>query len=210
MVRWPVICFGAQFEMARSLLVRSTALTLALAAAVLGGCAADEDPSSLKNRSKESETPTSSGDRVERPEGAFEYTPDLALLPFDVRLEKVARVAGVSTDDPILADLRARRFDLGDHDYASGLKPDLTWSASRITTWVKALKPVCASPAMRERYPALPEHLDALVLAAWGREVTKEDRAAVEEAIAASALDSESQYQVVCLAVLSALEFVAR
>lgn len=196
-------------EMARSLLTCSTALAFVLAGAALVGCGSDEDPSSLRNRSGETSTsPTSPG--VDPPEAAFSYDAELALLPFDVRLEKVARVAGVTPDDPILADLRKRRFDLGDHDYSAGLKPDLTWSASRITTWVKALKPVCASPAMRERYPALPEHLDALVLAAWGREVTEEDRVAIDEAVAASALDSESQYQVVCLAVLSALEFVAR
>ncbi|HVH45594.1 MAG TPA: hypothetical protein VM925_24740 [Labilithrix sp.] len=151
--------------------------------------------------------PTADG---EGPEGAFDYAPDLSLLPFDVRLAKVASVAGIETDDSALATMRARRFDLGDHDHAKGVKADLTWSASRIGTWVKALRPVCASTAMRRSYPALPQNLGELVLAAYGRAATDEDRAAVKEAVAASALDSESEYQVICLAILSSLEFVAR
>ena len=63
---------------------------------------------------------------------------------------------------------------------------------------------------MRARFPVLPDRLDDLVLAAYGREALAEDHAAVSEAVAAAALDSESQYQIVCLAILSSLEFVAR
>ena len=184
-----------------------TALTLLLASGALFACGSDEDPRSLTRADAPAPSEES---KIEPPEGAFTYNADLALLPFDVRLAKLAKVAGVSPDDPALAALRERRFELGDHDHSKGVKPDLTWSSARIGTWVKSLKPVCSSTAMRTRYPALPEHLGDLVLAAYGRHVTDEDRAAVQETVAATALDSESQYQLVCLAILSSLEFVAR
>lgn len=183
------------------------ALAVLLASGALIGCGSDEDPRSLTR----ADSPTSPDEsKVEPPQAAFTYAADLALLPFDVRLAKVAEVAGVSPDDPALAALRERRFELGDHDHSKGVKPDLTWSSARIGTWVKALKPVCKSTAMRTRYPALPQHLGDLVLAAYGRHVTEEDRTAVQETVVATALDSESQYQLVCLAILSSLEFVAR
>lgn len=179
-------------------------------AALLVACAEDNPGSLTRNNPSQAGDAGPEGAEAIGPEGAFPYANDLALLPFDVRLAKVAKVVGVETTDPLLEPLRARRYDLGDHDYSKGVKPDTTWSSARLGTWVKALKPVCASPAMRTRYPALPEKLGELMLAAYGRNATDEDRKAVEEAVAATALDSESQYQVVCLAVLTSLEFVAR
>lgn len=174
-------------------------------------CATNEDPRELtasKKRDGGPEGTTPNGAAAALPEGAFDYAAGVALLPFDVRLAKVARVAGLPIDDPALAQLRARRFELGDHDFSIGVRPDSSWSVSRIGAWVKALKPVCASPVMRHRYPSLPQNLDAFVLAAYGREATNDDRAAMTEAV--SALDAESKHELVCLAVLSSLEFVSR
>jgi hypothetical protein len=191
---------------------RLGSVALALAVAVFG-CAAEGDPHALTGGGKGdggNVSASSPEDAAALPQGAFTYEAEIALLPFDVRLAKVARVAGVETSAPILEAMRARRLDLGDHDYAAGVKPDATWSAARIGTWVKSLRPVCSSPAMRSRYPALPERLDDLLLAAYGRAATPEDHAAIEETVAATALDSESQYQIVCLTILSSLEFVAR
>ena len=143
------------------------------------------------------------------PGSAFTYGTTPTLLPFDVRLTKLARVLDVDPSSPVLEAIRARRLELGDHDYAAGVKPDLTWTPTRIGTWVKALKPVCTSQEMKARYPALPERLDHLVLIAYGRDVTEEDKADVAEALG-TALDSASAYQTVCYAILSSLEFVAR
>lgn len=193
--------------MSRPVFLPALALGFALIA-----CGSDDDPRALSRDTTGDASPATPAP-ADPPEGAFGYAPDLALLPFDVRLAKVAKVAGVGIDDPILATLIARRFDLGDHDYAKGIKPDLTWSAARIGAWVKALKPVCASPAMKARYATLAtgaNELDTFFLAAYGRNATPEDRAAIDETVAKTALDSESQYQVSCLAILTSLEFVAR
>jgi hypothetical protein len=190
----------------------ATALVAIVSAAAAAGCSSEGDRDSLTGgRTAPENGPSGSADDPEAPapEGAFAYSGEATLLPFDVRLAKVARVAGVDRADPVLDPIRARRLDLGDHDYAAGVKPDNTWNAARIGTWVKTLKPVCASAQMKARYAALPEQLDALILVAYGREATDEDRSAIEEALG-TALDSASAYQVTCLAVLTSLEFVAR
>jgi hypothetical protein len=193
--------------MARPRLLRlRTALAVALALTAFAGCE-DGDRSSLGR--DEPQAPAASR-TAEPPTGAFTYETDIALLPFDVRLEKVARVAGLQVTDPLLDPLRARRLELGDHDFASGVKPDTSWTSSRLATWVKALRPVCASSRMRERYPALPEKLDDMVLAAYGRHATAQDRASVDQVLGGSPGDDQARYEVVCLAVLSSLEFVAR
>jgi hypothetical protein len=133
----------------------------------------------------------------------------IQLLPFEVRLARVATVAGVDLMDPILADLRNNHIDLGDYDYANGVKPDGTWNATRIGLWVKSLRAVCDSAAMKRKYPALPANLGDLVFAAYGRSADDDDRLAASEAANAS-FDDATRYRLVCLAMLSAVEFVAR
>src|SRR5688500_16304239 len=71
------------------------------------------------------------------------------LLPYHVRLTRVAQVLGVTTDDPALGDMRERHLELGDHDFATGVRPNLTWTSSRMSVWVSTLMPVCQSEAMR-------------------------------------------------------------
>lgn len=142
---------------------------------------------------------------------AFELPRDkLLLLPFDVRMNKLAAVAGVSLDDPIFSELYRQRYELGDHDYASGTAPDLGWTASRMTTWLRALRPVCASDAMRARYPSIRDGLDALVLAAYGRRATDADRAQYDATVAGAGLDPETERNTMCLAILSSAELVAQ
>jgi hypothetical protein len=103
-----------------------------------------------------------------------------------------------------------KRYELGDHDYASGTAPDLTWTASRMTAWVRALRPVCASEAMRARYPSLRDGMDDFVLAAYGRRTTDADLAQYDAAVAGAALDAETERNSMCLAMLSAAELVAQ
>lgn len=129
------------------------------------------------------------------------------LLPFETRLARVAAVAGIETDDPLLDPMRAQAIALGDYDHSRGILPDSSWNASRISAWVRALRPVCGSDAMRARYPELPgADLDALVEVAWGRAATDTDRTEIAAAVAG--LDTSAQHESVCLAVLSAGEAV--
>jgi hypothetical protein len=132
------------------------------------------------------------------------------LLPFRVRLARIAQVAGVTTDDPMLAEIQGRAAELGDHDFATGVRPNLAWTAARMSTWINALKPVCTSEAFRARYPDLGEDPSALIAAAWGRPATEADLADVEAALDGAAIDSEERTQAVCFAVLSSVELVAK
>jgi hypothetical protein len=142
---------------------------------------------------------------------AFEVAKNqVELLPFRVRLARVAQVAGVATDDAMLEEMRARAAELGDHDFSTGIRPNLAWSAARMGTWVKALKPVCTAEAFRTRYPDFASDPSALIAAAYGRPATEADLADIEAALDGIAIDSEERTQAVCFAVLSSVEFVAK
>lgn len=135
----------------------------------------------------------------------------IQLLPFSVRLSKLAAIAQVAVTDPLLAPVVSARLSLGDHDYAHGIPADRSWTASKLTAWVAAVRPICASTQFRARFPALPEDLGALVEAAYGRAADADDRALVDEALAELAEpDPEARYTAVCLAVLSSTELVAQ
>ena len=132
------------------------------------------------------------------------------LLPFSVRLQRVAAVAGVPTSDPLLATLRANRTELGDHDYANSVKTDLGWTALKMSVWVRSVQPVCQSDAMRRRYADLPANLPQLVEAAFGRAATAQDTTDVQASLNGLTLSPTARYQTLCLAVLSSMEFVAQ
>lgn len=134
---------------------------------------------------------------------------NILVLPFSVRLQKVAAVVGVPVADPLMNSLRENRASLGDYDFANNLQPDKTWTALKVADWVRAIKPICASPQMRARYSALPEKLPALIEAAYGRAATADDTMAVNVSTAGLPT-SAARYDTICLAMLSSLEFVAQ
>jgi len=131
-----------------------------------------------------------------------------ALLPIDMRLRRLAGALGLPVEDSLFDGVRSARIALGGYDHAQGVLPDGLWIASRMASWVRVLRPICSSAAMRERYPALPEALPALIRAAWGRPAQAQDLADFEQELAASALAEPDQYEATCLAVFSAAEFV--
>ena len=133
----------------------------------------------------------------------------VSLLPFAVRLGKLATVTGLPPGDPLLGSFAANRLQLGDADYANGVRPDRSWTAAKMALWVKLLKPLCASSAMQSRY-ALPADLSKLVQTAYGRRATPEDATSIDEALAGVALTGAEKQDVVCLSVLSSAEFVSR
>ena len=132
------------------------------------------------------------------------------LLPYAVRLSKLAVVLGAGTDAAPLELVRRKHLELGDADHANGIAADRTWTAAKLAAWTESIEPVCASAELAARFPALPSSLPALVEVAYGRRFEPEDRALVDEALAAVALDPQAQHEVTCLAILSSVEFVAR
>lgn len=132
------------------------------------------------------------------------------LVPFNMRLHRIASALGVETSNPMFATMQKNRLKLGDYDYANGALPDGSWNANRIAAWIDALKPVCNSPEMKAKYPALPDHLPQLVRAAWGHLPSEQDAADFKDALAASSVDATIAYETTCMAVFTAAEFVYR
>lgn len=135
---------------------------------------------------------------------------NIKLLPFRVRFNKLQALLGLPAADPVFDVLRARRYELGDHDYAAGIVPDLTWNAARISVWIAAMLPVCRSPAMHARFPAFPDALDDLMAAAYGTTVAPAQLADYEDLLGDASLDDAARYDTICASVLTALEFVAQ
>jgi hypothetical protein len=132
------------------------------------------------------------------------------LVPFEMRLRRIATTLGVSIDNPMFADMNRNSLKLGDYDYANGALPDGSWNANRIAAWLNALKPVCNSPEMQAKFPTLPESLPALIRAAWGHLPSAEDSRDFQVAIAATDGDALVNYESTCMAVFTAAEFVYR
>ena len=132
------------------------------------------------------------------------------LVPFEMRLRRIASALGVSVDNTMFADMNKNSLKLGDYDYANGALPDGSWNANRIAAWINALKPVCASPEMKAKYPNLPENLPTLIRAAWGHVPSAEDTADFQNAITAVSSDPAVVYESTCMAVFTAAEFVYR
>jgi hypothetical protein len=129
------------------------------------------------------------------------------LLPFDVRLNRVAAVVGLEPSDPLFDELRRNRIALGDYDHAAGVLPDSSWSAGRISLWTRLMRPICASPQMSSRYPNLPDDLDELIRVAYGREPEVNEVEDVGAILFEAELATpEAEYESVCLAVLGSAE----
>lgn len=146
---------------------------------------------------------------AERPKGFTVPPSEVQLLPFAVRFARLRAVTGAAADDPMFQKLLEARTALGDYDFAKGVQPDTSWTALRITQWVTAMKPVCASMQMKQRFPDLPGNLGQLVEAAYGRAVTGDDIAAVNDVTQGLTLSTEERRDGICLAVLSSMEFLA-
>jgi len=157
------------------------------------------------------EASSSGGPEALPPEDPFTLDrSNVKLLPFRVRFNRLQQLAGLAADDPAFAVLRARRYELGDYDYASGVNPDLTWTASRISVWIATILPVCRSPAMLARFPKFPADLPALLTAAYGVVPNADKLADYEVLLGDASIDETTRHTSVCVTALAALEFVAQ
>ena len=211
-----------------SVLLRGPALALAVAALGVGACGGtspvseDSDSGTPATTTTPADTtgdegsePTTSGStgapEAEPPKDPFQLDrSNVKLLPFRVRFKRLQQLSGLPADDPAFAVLLARRYELGDYDYASGVNPDLTWTASRISVWISGVLPVCRSQAMMSRYPAFPEDLAALLTDAYGIAADADKLADYEVLLGDATLDEATRHDTICVAALSALEFVAQ
>jgi hypothetical protein len=145
------------------------------------------------------------------PVGTFEVPrSQIKLLPFSVRMSRIATVTGLPLTDPAYNTLRDNRLLLGDHDYANAKPPQESWSAARLATWVESLRPVCQTPSVLNKFSPMPARLPALVDAAYGRAIVPEDNAALTDGMKGLNVTPAKMVETTCLSVLSSLEFVAQ
>ena len=136
-------------------------------------------------------------------------SPDIQLLPFTTRLNKLAHVLDISVSDEMFDTLMQQRFALGDHEYARALRPDRRWSARKMGIWIKGLLPICESSRFTELYPAVSTTPDTFILNAYGRNAEPVDRMVIEDTLK-TMNDDGNHDRTVCVAMLSSLEFVAQ
>jgi hypothetical protein len=144
------------------------------------------------------------------PDGFVLGNERLELRPFAVRLALIATLVGVTTDHPLLEDLRVNHIELGDYDYAAGVQPGLVWTAQKLALWTESLRPVCRSYEFRARFPGFPSYLETFVLAAFGRPADAFDTLALEEAFADLNLSDNERAEAACLALLGSTELVLK
>ena len=135
--------------------------------------------------------------------------PEIELLPFSVRLNKLAHVFDTSVEDEMFDELMQHRYALGDHNYARALRPDKRWSARKMGLWIRSLLPICGSDKLSELYPGLTTSPDAFLLSAYGRMADAADQTILEDFMTQNVMGPALE-QTYCLAILSSMEFVTR
>jgi len=151
----------------------------------------------------------SGDDQGEEPDEPFSVPSDEArLLPFPVRMQNLADLTGQQLDHPMFLELQELRFQLGDHDFASGVAPDLRWSAEKMQYWVRGLRPVCSSAPMQEAFPDLLTDPRPLMRQAWGHEPAAEEVEALADLLTVE-VPPEEQFMLTCAAILTSLDFVS-
>lgn len=144
---------------------------------------------------------------VERPDVTLP-APQLKLLPFDVRLRKVAAAVGVPVADPLFDAVRAQRLQLGGHDFANGVAPDLAWNAQRMALWLEVMVPVCADARVRTHFGEWrAQGLEKFAVEAWGRPVTQADK---DDLAPTLAIAGDTGWRATCAALLSSVELLAQ
>jgi hypothetical protein len=203
-----LLCAGGMHRVTLSLLVGALSCNGALGPL---GTSAPVSPGVTPPAETPGQTPPAPSS-VAPSETAFPPSRDkLVLLPFEVRLKRIADVAGVATSDAMLSELRARRMDLGAHDFGANVAPDLSWSAQRMTIWVQAIAPICDNASFKARFGDWNTGLKTFAPLAWGRKADAADLALLEQTIAEAKTDSkESQWRATCLLLLSSSELVAQ
>jgi hypothetical protein len=173
----------------------------------VGGGMGDPRPGPGNNPPSNTPPSTTSGAPVR---GFEPPNTQIKLLPFSIRMTRIAAVTGLPLTDPAFNTLRENRLLLGDHDYANAKPPQESWSAARLTTWVESVRPVCQTQAVQTRYSPMPAKIPALVDAAYGRAVLPEDTASLSDGVKGLNLTPAKIVETMCISVLSSLEFVAQ
>jgi hypothetical protein len=128
----------------------------------------------------------------------------LKLLPFDVRLRRIAAAVGVPVGDAVFDAARAQRLALGAHDFVNGSAPDLQWNSQRMASWITAMLPVCKDARVRTHLGDWRQGgVGKFVESAFGRASTPDDLGDLAPPLAISGDDG---WVATCLALVSSAE----
>lgn len=135
----------------------------------------------------------------------FKLSPEPTL--FRARLAKLASLMG-SAAHTSLSKLKADRLLLGDYDFSAAIIPKESWEATDMKAWVQAIEPVCASTDLRSRFP-WSSGASAFVTATLGRQPSSIETGIIQDINQESISDSE-KFDVLCITILSSLEYVTK
>lgn len=148
-------------------------------------------------------TPTPGPEAGDRPTVTLPLVP-LKLLPFDVRLRRVADAVGVPVNDKVFDAAREERLALGAHDFANGTVPDPTWNSQRMATWMTAMLPVCRDSRVRTYLGDWKKGgVEKFVQGAFGRAYAASD---LDDLSAVTGLTGDDGWVVTCLSLVSSAE----
>lgn len=136
----------------------------------------------------------------------FNMTPSFEPLLFQVRLGKVAHSLNIAENDTALSSLRTNRFVLGDYDFANAVSPRTTWESSDMGRWLENIQPACTGTRPTNPWPTA---ANTLFARAYGRAMSSADTMIVND-IDRMAIPGEEKYEILCLVLLTSMEFIAR
>ena len=130
---------------------------------------------------------------------------EINLLPYQIRKKKVASLLGIAEDDPLFSVMNGSKFLLGAYDAGKNSDTDQSWNSDKLYVWISALKPLCESSKIKNKY-LLPQDLEKFVADAYGRHPSFEEIQNIRSVLAEGG-DAQS---ALCIAVLSSTEFVGK
>ena len=136
----------------------------------------------------------------------FNMTPSIEPLLFQVRLGKVANTLNVAESNSALGSLRNNRLLLGDYDFANSVSPRTTWESSDMGRWLENIQPACSGTRPTNPWPSA---ANTLFTRAYGRAMSADDTVIMND-IDRMNIPGDEKYEILCMVLLSSMEFVAR
>lgn len=131
-------------------------------------------------------------------------TAQVKLLPFDVRLRRIADGVGIAVSDKVFDTARASKFALGAHDFANGTSPDLSWNTQRMSVWIEAMLPVCRDSRVKTKLGDWKQGgVDKFIQSAFGRAAVAGD---TDDLAPVLAISGDDGWLLGCLALVSSAE----
>ena len=135
----------------------------------------------------------------------FDISTDPQVIP--IRINKL-RYVMASEVGSSLDSLIANRFLLGDYNFSNSAVPNYAWGPTEIKNWSENLIPFCTSSNFVNQFtwanaPA------QIMQRAYGRVPASQDTAIINE-INGLNVGNQEKIQILCITLLSSLEFVSK